>query len=181
MIECASDGDSATLYQYSSTDCTGDTVNETDVEYFYCGSSSDCTLTTIEGTVYNSSGNCSGDATGTAQFNIAQISDCISVYDGYVSYLLEIDDDSMYISSYLYTGSCDDDYVQFNLTLMDGCNEIGDGESVDATFGTYSITQPGDDDDDDTDAASKIGIPNTLTKIFSVVVVIIAFVALDKL
>ena len=191
MIECADDGDSATLYQYSSLDCTGDVLNETNVTYFYCGSSSlnDCIITTITGTVYNDSGNCSiaSDAAGTVQFNVPQIDDCISVYNGYGSFKYLIDDDSIHISSYFGSYSCQD-YVQFNLTLTEGCNEI-DGESFDATFSTSTIapttgessTTAGDDDDDDDDdsysgdTASKICVSNAIKHAFSFIVAIVVY------
>ena len=139
MIECADDGDSATLYKYNGTDCTGDMINETDVEYFYCGSSSDCSMTTISGSIYYGS-NCSGNTTGSAQFNLAQIDDCISMHNGFASFSYFINDYGVYISNYYGNGVCSG-YPQFNLTLMNGCNQVDVNESVNVTFDSSTITQ----------------------------------------
>ena len=38
---CASNGNSATLTQYSSYDCSGTAINETDADVFYCDASGD--------------------------------------------------------------------------------------------------------------------------------------------
>ena len=182
MVECADDGDTATLYEYSGTTCSGDTVNETLLELFYCGSSSSCTMTTMSADVYNTSGNCSigsdDEVAGSLQLNLAQMDTCIELFEGLLYMGIVVDDDSVTVSGYFLDNTCSSN-TEFELSFEEGCTQVGDQQSLDASFSTSTVNSDGPSSGGSDIAPNRFGSEN-IKQIFTFIGTTLTIVALKS-
>ena len=139
MVDCASDGLSATISQYDNSDCSGNPVNVSNATYFYCGASGDdCIVVTMDGELHNLTNDCSGDVQETVQFNFAGIEACF-FWQGFAYMGFDITDDEATVG--IWADSDCEDTAFLSFTYSEGCStNLSDSGSVDISFSSTTGT-----------------------------------------
>ena len=128
--ECSSDGNSATITEYATSDCSGDAINVTSADdgAFYCGATgNDCTGIKFDLQWYNTTEDCTGNVREEAQLILGSIDACINGSGTSIS--VDISDSGVYISLYFDEGCSSSSSSFIDLSYEPGCdpNATNDG------------------------------------------------------
>ena len=140
MVTCSSDGDSASIIEYSSDDCSGDIINTTiPRKNFYCNATNngdDCVPIVMSITQYLDSTDYSGTDIGKESYLylVPFDDECLTLRyfgtDGYFQYT--IDTDGLFVETYDEVDCDGGSEGSFNIS--DGLCDIYDGNSTGVSF-----------------------------------------------